>query len=360
VICKLESVQVLRGLAALGVVAFHLTAVDEKFTGGTLLPGCAGLGQCGVDLFFVISGFVMTLITSDHWGELKSAHFLLRRVSRIFPVYWFYSLVTLCAILAFPGHISATQQDKLGFVNIFNSFFLIPSETVYLVIVAWSLMFEVYFYILFSGLIRFPKKTLYFFVASWAGLLVAFNAFFPLPGNDFLQLLVHPYSLEFLSGIGCCLLYKKTSGKQMKKSALVVLSLTACFGVCSLWTLLRNQILLQTLTLGCLFALLIFSVASLERMGAFHCPCLFVKIGDASYSIYLSHILIIGAMEHFAAPFFFSAHSKSLEYLFFAVTLILILAFSRISYRYIERPSYAFLNERIVDRYFRKYKANIP
>lgn len=345
----------LRGLAALGVVIFHLTAVDEKFTGGALLPGFAGLGQCGVDLFFVISGFVMTLITSDHWGALGSAHFLLRRISRIFPVYWFYSLVTLFAILAFPGHISAAQQDKLGFVNIFNSFFLIPSETVYLVIVAWSLMFEVYFYILFSGLIRFPKKKLCAFVVLWAAFLVAFNAFFPLPGNDFLQLPVHPYSLEFLSGIGCCLLYKRTSGKRMKKSALAVLSLAACAGVCFLWPLLRNHILLQTLTLGCLFSLLVFSVASLERTGAFHCPRLFVKTGDASYSIYLSHILIIGAMEHFAAPLFFSAHLKLPEYLFFAVTLILVVAFSRISYRYIERPSYAFLNERIVDRYFRKY-----
>lgn len=191
--------------------AFHLTAVDEKFTGGVLLPGCVRLGQCGVDLFFVISGFVMTLITSDHWGELESAHFLLRRVSRIFPVYWFYSIITLFAILLFPGYMSAAQQNKLAFVNILNSFFLIPSKSVYLVIVAWSLMFEMYFYILFSGLIRLSKKALCFSVVLWTAFLIIFNAIIPLPGNDFLQLLVHPYSLEFISGIGCCLLYKKGS-----------------------------------------------------------------------------------------------------------------------------------------------------
>jgi peptidoglycan/LPS O-acetylase OafA/YrhL len=92
---KFLSIQALRGIAALGVVAFHSLSIEQKYSNGdSLLPDFFRLGQSGVDLFFVISGFVMVTVTKERFkinGE--SMRFLWGRLSRIYPTYWFYFLL---------------------------------------------------------------------------------------------------------------------------------------------------------------------------------------------------------------------------------------------------------------------------
>ena len=102
---KLESIQALRGIAVLAVVAFHAMTVEHRYGGGNqLLPDLLQLGQSGVDLFFVISGFVMVTVTRGRFaGRGQTGRFLWSRFSRIYPTYWFYYCLTAAVFLIRPG-----------------------------------------------------------------------------------------------------------------------------------------------------------------------------------------------------------------------------------------------------------------
>ncbi len=67
---KLENIQALRGVAVIMVVLFHLMTIEQKYGGDSILPGIMSVGLGGVDLFFVISGFVMTTILQGKFGKL--------------------------------------------------------------------------------------------------------------------------------------------------------------------------------------------------------------------------------------------------------------------------------------------------
>src|ERR1700737_3097284 len=87
------NIQALRAVAALIVVVFHLSYIESKYFPSHFVPAILGnCGMAGVDLFFVISGFVMMTVSSGHFGRSGAASdFLLRRAVRIYPVYWFYA-----------------------------------------------------------------------------------------------------------------------------------------------------------------------------------------------------------------------------------------------------------------------------
>ncbi len=91
------SIQYLRALACIAVVVFHATED---------LGGVFNIGQTGVDLFFVISGFIMWSITEHR--ETAPGNFLLRRVVRIVPLYWLITLLIFAKCSMLPGDGSAT------------------------------------------------------------------------------------------------------------------------------------------------------------------------------------------------------------------------------------------------------------
>lgn len=133
----ISNLQVLRGLAALGVVFYH-TAFT--FNGGVHTE------FQGVSVFFVISGFIMTYITRD-----DSSHFLVQRLIRIVPLYWLCTLPFLA--MRFKGSGRAWADGSL--VNIAKSFFFIPYQDVNgdlhpLLGVGWTLNLEMFFYVLFA------------------------------------------------------------------------------------------------------------------------------------------------------------------------------------------------------------------
>src|SRR5262245_65089484 len=90
---KIEAIQALRGVAVLAVVAFHSLVFERKYSGGDLvLPGWFRFGESGVDLFFVISGFVMVTVTRGRFGKFNEVvRFLWSRATRIYPTFWFRS-----------------------------------------------------------------------------------------------------------------------------------------------------------------------------------------------------------------------------------------------------------------------------
>ena len=142
----LHNIQFLRGLAALMVVGVHL-----KY------PWCAGAatGHFGVDIFFVISGFIMSHICAHSPG-----HFLLRRVIRVVPFYWAATIAVFVLALLAPDLLRST---KPSFGNLAKSLLFIPYQKESgliqpMVFLGWTLNYEMYFYVLTAlGLKIWPK-----------------------------------------------------------------------------------------------------------------------------------------------------------------------------------------------------------
>ena len=123
---KIQNIQALRGIAVLSVVFFHLIPIEQKYGGSTsILPTFFQFGMFGVDLFFVISGFVMVTVAKGKYQLPKQAlKFVYRRVSRIYPTYWFYSLLVLTIFFIQPAWVNSSQGNQ---VNILESFLLLNS-----------------------------------------------------------------------------------------------------------------------------------------------------------------------------------------------------------------------------------------
>ena len=140
----LDIVPLARGFAALAVAAYHAQLTQGKyFPGAAILPGFFVSGLSGVDLFFVINGFVMVLTTRGKHGAPRNvAKLLWNRFFRIYPTYWACSLALLPILFLAPAVINSTQG---GQVNIIASFVLPPTEILPLLRVARTLTLEVWF-----------------------------------------------------------------------------------------------------------------------------------------------------------------------------------------------------------------------
>ncbi|MEZ5726965.1 MAG: acyltransferase [Burkholderiaceae bacterium] len=152
---RLESIQVLRGIAALLVVFCHQIYVghDHLPPNGWLywlFESATPIGAFGVDLFFVISGFVMLFSVEKLHGASSAGQFLVGRALRILPIYYL-----VAGTLFLRGLQAGTDFGAVGFVN---SFLLLPltDQDAYnwpVLIVGWTLVFEFIFYLVVAAVV---------------------------------------------------------------------------------------------------------------------------------------------------------------------------------------------------------------
>ncbi len=221
---KLQSVQVLRGLAAFLVLIYHIRAIEAQSIlghGSTERPWIGGLftnGYAGVDLFFVISGFIMVYVTHGLKQGLHTAgDFFFARLTRIFPVWWaFAAFMTLYLIVVhglLPGGLGwdvlARGQPPVSFFA--KSFLLLPQPVHPVLGVGWTLVHEIYFYITFSLLLLLVRRRLWpIALVAWglaivAGSLAGLSSAY---AGTIVQLIFHPMTMEFILGaaMGLCVL----------------------------------------------------------------------------------------------------------------------------------------------------------
>jgi exopolysaccharide production protein ExoZ len=263
---KLRSIQVLRGVAAAGVLIWHSSSKT--------LP----VGAAGVDLFFVISGFIISKVMVGR----SPSDFIADRLWRIFPPYWVAALPWF--IFAFVGG-AATVPKTLASLTLWPWYghlawqYLRP---------AWTLSFEMLFYAGAAISIVTGRPRL---ITGTALLLVAANL---TGGGSLAQFLGCPLILEFLIGA----LIGRLRGSTPVAVALIPLAVLALWlsparlfveveGVPALITAQR------TLWWGLPAAALVYSALTFERAFAGAWSRLPVFLGDASYSIYLTHFTVL-------------------------------------------------------------------
>ncbi|WP_338231061.1 acyltransferase, partial [Escherichia coli] len=174
---ELKSIQILRGLAALMVVLYHFRTVlnyDNVRMGDYLF----GKGFIGVDLFFVISGFIMaytTNLTHDAIADVKS--FAIKRVSRIYPVLFTSFIIASLSFMNFERVLSQSFFETLSSLALIPTTSSLPPffiDTHSILGVRWTLNYEVYFYSIFAISLFFGKRR-YYVLLAWIIMTVFFT-----------------------------------------------------------------------------------------------------------------------------------------------------------------------------------------
>jgi len=276
---KLQSIQALRGLAALLVVFFHIRSLELKGiaeNGLTEHPWVGGLftnGYAGVDLFFVISGFIMVFVTSDSDTTLKgAASFLFARVTRIYPVWWaFATLMTIYMVITYGvnGQNESWAKASNGVPLVpylVKSFFLQPQPALPILNVGWTLVHEMYFYLVFSVFMLLPRRFLPGLLGVWALIVIAgtFLGYTEAFASTWLSLAIHPMTIEFILGAAAGLIVTK-GGLWRNGTLTLVAILWLLVGLCYQGAEDRFQMEWgRVLWFGLPCSLLIYGVAGLD------------------------------------------------------------------------------------------------
>ena len=286
---SIDSLQVLRGVAALIVLVHHSlgTIRNPKNYDTTFLWDVFSTGQFGVDIFFVLSGFIIFLTNFKPTGSLVGlANYSLKRTLRIYPVYWVVCIAYFLPYYLVPGFGDSNNKSLLHGIY---SFFLFPTNGNPALGVAWTLQFEMMFYMLFLPFV-FNRRLGWIF---WS-LLAVFAVSFSLRGHEFkspaMEQLFSLRILEFLMGGVVCVVSQKFPSRKGDWFTIGGILAMIVMVFCELKFGKRN-ISNIFLYYALASSFLIYGLASMAKLGqgVRQFPRWLMALGAYSYSIYLVH-----------------------------------------------------------------------
>lgn len=336
---KIYSIQVFRGLAAVMVLIAHSNIMLNR----SLFSGSLITGYVGVDFFFVLSGFIIMLTCKKNIGSGKIVGYIRKRVVRVFPAYIVYTAIA--AIVSYYYMITTgtgiVTWIDVNVRNFLQSISLYPFSTDVskppILPVAWTLTYEMIFYVLFSSLFFIKRKAGIVLISCTWILLIVINANVNISNGDYLlYAFLSLRNIEFI--MGCAMAYFASYHVNWKISA------TALFcGVAMLvisWNNTLNGVSITTLgnwaAFGVPFAMIIFGATRLEGLIHKNQGIIFrfmIYLGDASYSIYLVHFIVIMICRRIMFD-----HGMQIGYVEFWATSAIALIVSLAMYELIEKP----------------------
>ncbi|WP_051987393.1 acyltransferase [Bosea sp. UNC402CLCol] len=333
---RFDNLQGLRGFAALLVLVEHTAnAISTRFLGVSPYDSPLAIFPfaAGVDIFFVISGFIIAFSSRSLFGKPGAwKSFLLRRLARVVPLYWLMTGVMICAFIL----IGSRAWSDTSWSSVAASFLFLPAVNVDgitspILAIGWTLNYEMAFYALFAVALCFSQGIALVFIVGMLVLPAVLGKLFE-PATLALQFWTNPIVLEFAAGV--CLYELHRSGKlALPGIAQICLSLTALF--CFAMTASEPGPW-RWIVWGGPAALLVAAAlgtaalqGKLARGGS--------RAGDWSYGIYLTHfpIVMIGSMT---CQVLFPQTNWVWFGLFPVFVLIATLAAAALLYRVVERP----------------------
>jgi exopolysaccharide production protein ExoZ len=283
----IRSIEVMRGVAALLVAVYHLSRLYQQNFDVFPFSSATEVGHIGVDFFFVLSGFIIYYI---HHGEINKPNYIVRyaakRFARIYPFFWFVLLLNLILIPF------VASKDFPSITHIFINLTLIPYEKDFLPLgISWTLQHEVLFYALFSTLLL-NKRLGQVILITWLTLVLIHNFYSPVLVD--VPVLFSAFNIQFFLGMSVAYLYSKnklTSSSYVLYCALLCLFLLMCL---ELSGILNGYQKWARVSYGFAFAFILFGALAEEKKRSKAIPSLFLKLGSASYSVYLLHLFFGG------------------------------------------------------------------
>lgn len=342
---QFSGVQILRFAAAMLVVVMHITQAISIHVSGTGPTRYWTDGSAGVDIFFVISGFVMAMSTSalpsDASSRLNAAWvFMQRRLLRIAPLYWFYTLLKVALLLALPTLASRASVEP---GHLAASLLFIPAISPWGLVlptlpVGWTLNFEMLFYAVFAAAIALGAPRIRFCLLVF---LLIFTVGRYVPDSVVLGFYAQTIVFEFILGVGIA--YAFLHFRHAPPGVgLAVIAIGVMFMFLPDWGHSADRFA----TWGCGAALIVLGSVWLEPW-TLRVPLAsrLSFLGDASYSIYLSHTFVVPA----GVLALKKLGVEDTLTIVLSVSLAVVIAGS-ISYVWLERPMTAFFKR----AFFRK------
>lgn len=335
----LVSVQYARAVAALLVVLAHLSGFSAFQQVST-----AHFGGFGVDIFFVISGFIM-------WETSKvqrPADFMRRRIARIVPPYWFYTTLLVALALIAPRF---APNIELNWKAVLGSYFFIPYTDHRgvmnpILLQGWTLNFEMYFYIIFA---------LSLFIRSLAARLLAISGFFLCSAAlglavdkswAILSQITGTILLEFVFGMLVSIYWQRRKIGTSTSLALISVGVIALIAS----ELQQPSVEYRFILFGIPSALLLSGLRGMETWLSRRPWRVLLATGDASYSLYLSHPFVLSAVHLvFNGPVrnHLGLDGMALGLAYGAAAITGSILFSYLSFIFLEKPAGRFVLARL-------------
>lgn len=284
---QLQSLQVIRAFAALIVVLFHLNVhtLPANLDAPRLWDGF-NMGYAGVEIFFVLSGFIMLFVHRKDFGKPnRLGAYLYARFTRIYPVLWIVLIGVV--LLRF-----VSNQNPPDLQSMLVSASLLPYYEHHILSVQWTLSFEMLFYLVFSICLLDARLGIAV-GALWFGACILLAAL------GVTGLLSHfifsPYNILFLIGIICALIWPKTvsiAWPLLIGGTIVFLAV----GLSEVLGFVTYNKPFRTVLFGLGAAGMICGAVGLETQDRISVPRFVVFLGDASYAIYLAHLTVLSVV----------------------------------------------------------------
>jgi peptidoglycan/LPS O-acetylase OafA/YrhL len=276
------TIQYLRALAA-SLVVFHHTMAPPP-----LQPYYRHtFGEFGVDLFFVISGYIMWTTTAG--GTRGPTAFWAARIVRIVPLYWVFTTLFLAIALITPQVLFTAPG--LDAVFVLKSYLFIPAEhpsgtmVAPLYTLGWTLNFEMFFYLIFGASLFVPSRVTRLTLLTTAFALLIASGLLFVPSGPILSTYTNPILLEFFAGVVLAASNHWLAGIRPAAGAAMIAAALA-------WFILANfggMALPRIFAYGVSAVYIVAGTLTFEPLARKYRSRLGVLLGDASYSIYLAH-----------------------------------------------------------------------
>ncbi len=334
---RLQLIQIFRGLAATLVVFYHATTVGGTNLQVYFLNNLFHFGHCGVDFFFVLSGFIILHAHYEQAGKRgRIPAYLTARFIRIFPIYW----IMMAAYLVFYWHHPERNVPTLfDWDTLARAFVLYDQSNEPVVPVAWTLTYELVFYLFFTLYFVVGRAIFGLMTLAWVALVFAEWAGGLRTGH---LVLMRPVVLQFLVGCLAAALAHRFPPARTGRWVVLAGLLFAAVGMAEVEEFLGEYETIRHWTIPCF--LLILAAACYDKGGRRQYPKTLLLLGDASYVIYLLHYLVLLVLieAHIAHPW--PTNPRLPLVLYIGVTLWI----GVLIHRWIERPLLGALRRRLL------------
>jgi len=323
----IKNIQALRAVAAILVVFVHLRELLQTAN----LPA---FGYGGVDLFFVISGFVM--VHTTQYAPPSPGSFIRNRLARIVPLYWLMTISVFAVAFFTPKLLGSTTTN---IVHLLKSLLFIPfmksdglvQPTLF---VGWTLNYEMFFYAVFAiGLIFKNYLIGVGYIFSILTVVVIFGFLQPAHGL-LISFYTDPIILDFLLGMAVALAGRFLQNKVPKAGMLFIAISIGCLLIIVFAPIVWPNVN-RVITRAIPAAVLVCAVVLLEHWGWIVQNRFVMALGEASYVLYLSHPYVTQTIQK-AGVFLHSTGSASIALAAGGVGCVMLIAL--ILNRFVEQP----------------------
>ena len=338
----LDVLQIFRGIAAIMVVVHHAIGSMKYYHNieCPILNYIGSFGKFGVDFFFLVSGFIISYAAFYKYSEPNAfSNYLKSRLIRIYTPYLPIGVFMLIVYTLLPGFSNGNRD-----LSVFTSLTLIPSGNPALS-VAWTLSFEISFYLLF-GISFYSKKVWNYFIFFWLFLILLFNYGkyfdFHIVRIPITNLLFSTYNIEFILGYILSIFILQKNRINLN----IVLFLTIVAAVSFLISFYFHfSIFYFSLNLlFCVFSFLLIYVSITHFNLKNNKKALMMIVGNATYSIYLIH----NPIQMILIRFFPKINSVLNVVIALGVVLILSCAVGYLYYYIFEKKGINFIKQKLI------------